>query len=107
MEDYRKQLATLIADTTKAQNVDLLAADFRLNRAGNLIRITVAADAAVELALVPSSGSNILLNGGGALAVDGIHSESVALDHGRTWTLASPNAAGITVTHLCVQEIQA
>ena len=107
MRDYRKELATIIANTVKAQNVDVLAFDFQLGRAGNLIRISISATAAVEISLVPSSGTAIGLNGAAALTADAVYTETVALDQGRTWNLQSPNAAGITVTHLCVQEVQA
>lgn len=106
MEDYRRELATIITDTVKAQNVDILASDFQLERAGNLIRISVMATA-VSIMLVPSSGSAIYLNNAGALAANGILTETVALDQGRTWNLQTSNAAGITVKHLCIQEIQA
>lgn len=106
MEDYRKELATIITDTVKAQNVDILAADFQLKRAGNLIRISIAGTA-VAVNLIPSSGSAFALNSGSALPLNSAYTEEIALDHGRTWNLQTADVAGITVRHLCVQEIQA
>lgn len=105
--DYRKELATIATDTSKAQNVDWLGTDFQLSRAGNLVRITLAIDAAVEVALVPSSGSNINLNGGSAMTANAVYTEELALDQARTWNLQTPNVAGCNVIHLVVVEVQA
>lgn len=106
MLDYRKELAALVADTVIAQDTDALAADFQLGRAGNLVRITIVATADVFV-LVPNSGSAIELNNGGALTADGVYTEELALDQGRTWNLQTPNAGGATIKHLCIQEVQA
>lgn len=97
-------LATLIADTTKAQNTDFLTTDFQTKWSGSLVRLTICVSAAKVYALVPSSGTKILLNGGTALTAGGAHTFELALDHGRTWNLQTTDAAGGTVNHLCVQE---
>ena len=100
---YRTQLATLQANTTKAQNVDILDSDFQMQRSGTLCRITVAASN-VALRLVPSAGAAIAL---GAAAAQTAVTYAVALDPDRTWNLQTNDAAGVTVYHLCIQEVDA
>lgn len=107
MNDYRTELKKLTSDTTKAQNTDLFGTDFQLQRAGNVCRITIQATAAVELALVPNSGSSLHLNGGAALTANGLHTFELYLDQSRTWNLQTPNVAGITVEACLVFEVQA
>lgn len=101
MADYRRRLAELVANTVKAQNVDVLAADFQTARADSLVRITVAMTN-VLLRLVPSSGTAMTL---GTPAAATLTTYELALDTGRTWNLQTNDAAGVTVYHLVIQEI--
>tara|TARA_R110000782_G_scaffold253743_1_gene341948 strand:- start:29033 stop:29356 length:324 start_codon:yes stop_codon:yes gene_type:complete len=107
MNDYRAELKKTTSDTTKAQNVNLFGVDFQLRREGNVCRISIQATAAVELALVPNSGSAVHLNGGAALTANGLHTFELYLDQSRTWNIQTPNAAGITVEFCTVVEAQA
>lgn len=102
---YASLLASVVANTAKAQNVDLLASDFQVTHSTSVVRISICATAAVEVALVPSSGTAILLNNAAALAVNGVLTEEVVLDTGRTWNIQTPNSSGITVTHCIVQAV--
>jgi hypothetical protein len=104
MAEKARLLASIAADTVKAQNTDVLAADFQVQREDAEVRICIAGTA-VEVSLVPSTGSAIHLNGGSALPADGIHREDVLLDVGRTWNIQSANIAGVTVKHLIIQEV--
>ena len=112
---YATLIASIAANVTKAQNTDILvegdvegpapSGDFQLTHSTSVVRISICATAAVEVALVPNSGTAILLNNAAALAVNGVHTEEVVLDTGRTWNLQTPNAAGITVTHCIIQAV--
>ena len=98
---YAKQLVSVHADTTKAQNVDLLAADFQMGRGGTLCRITVATTN-VALLLIPDEGTGMILGAGAAgTAV----TYELALDPARTYNLQTNDAAGVTVYQLVVQEV--
>jgi len=101
MNDYRTELATVIADTSPGANTDIFGADFQLKRAGNLLRITAQCASDVTLSLVPSSGTAVALGTVGASAV----TFEVAVDQGRTWN-AQINGA-VAVHHLVVVEVQA
>lgn len=102
-DDYRTELVTVTSDTVIAQNTDVLGSDFFLKRAANLCRISVASTA-VPLVLTPSSGTAITL---GTPSAGVVTTYELALDHGRTWNLQSTDAGGVTVYHLCVQEVSA
>lgn len=96
--------AEVVANTAKAQNTDVLAADFQLGGEGSFARISLAGTAAVKVKLVPSSGTAFYLNAGAALTANTVFTEDVALDTGRTWNVQTDDASGITVTHLVVDE---
>ncbi len=104
MNDYRTELATITTDTAAAQNTDILASDFQVKRAGNLVRITISATA-VALRLVPSSGTTVPIDS--ALPNTVLTTFELALDAGRTFNLQTNDPSGITVYHLVIQEIQA
>jgi len=103
--NYGAVLFTSSASTIAEQGVDLLPADIRVTRDTSVVRISVAATAAVKLIFVPSSGTGFYLNAGGNLPINGVHTEDVVLDIGRTWNLQSDDVAGITTTHLVIQEV--
>lgn len=100
---YRTQLATLQADTTKAQNVDILASDFQMKRSGTLCRVSVAMTN-VALRLVPSTGTSVGL---GSPSSGAMTTYEFALDPDRTWNLQTNSPSGVTVYHLCIQEVDA
>lgn len=104
---YGTQLAQVAASTVKAQNTDLLAADFQQKRGDSKIRITIAITSAVIVALTGSDGSSVLLNNGTALVANGIHTEELALDITRTWNIQTANVAGLTCTLLSLVEVDA
>ena len=103
--EYARVLKTVIADTAKAQNTDLFAADFQMVRQDSTIRISIAGTAAVKVRLVPSTGTGFYLKAGVALVANSVHTEDVALDQGRTWNIQTDDGSGITVTHCVVQEL--
>ena len=103
MPSFRKELATVVANTTKAQNIDLFADDFRLKHPGDLLRITIQASANITaLKLVPNTGTAIGLGG---LTASVQTTFTLAVDHGRTWNIQTADAGGITVHHCVVQEV--
>jgi hypothetical protein len=99
------RVAELIADTVKAQNTDLLAADITILRTSSSLRVAIVGTA-VKVKAVPSSGTAFYLNGGSALTLDALYVEEVPVDDGRTWNIQTDDAAGITVKHLAVDLIQ-
>lgn len=103
-QDYRTHLAEIVSDAATAQNVDVLATDFQVQRAGNLVRLSISATA-VSLRLIPSTGSAVILSAG--LTLDTMTTFEFALDTGRTWNLQTDAGAGITVKHLVIAEVQA
>lgn len=100
------QHAKIIADTAKAQNVDILASDITPKASGRF-RITVVGTAA-KIEVKPSSGSAFYLNGGSALTLDAAMTEVFLFDGrgGRTFNLASDDGSGITVKHLVIEEFE-
>lgn len=106
MTERRQNLHSSSAIGAVAQNVDALGTDLTPSRPGpTRFRICVSGTA-VELSIVPSSGSAIPLNGGAALAA-AYHEEVVSFDTsgGRTFNLQTPNIAGITINELVVDEL--
>ncbi len=99
--------ATVIADTTKAQNTDVLAADVTPKFGVGYFRVTLAADAAVKALVVPSSGSSFYLNNGDALVADAVIVNEFGFDAegGRTFNIQSDDGAGITVTHMMIDQV--
>jgi len=100
---YRTNLVEVTSDRVAAQNVDALTSDFQVRRAGNLVRITIAASAVI-VKLVPNTGTGLTLGTGTAFQ---LATYELALDPGRTWNLQTTSASGITIYHLVVQEIEA
>jgi ActR/RegA family two-component response regulator len=98
-------LAELVADTAKAQNTDYLAADVQLSRDDGFLRITVVAQTAVKIRLVPSTGSAFYINAGTALAANSVHVEDVPVDADRTWNVQTDDISGATISILRLQEI--
>lgn len=96
-------LAQVVTNTSKAQNVDLLAADFQVSHADALVRITVVDSGTVDIRLVPSAGSAIIIVA--TTTANLVNTVELALDTGRTWNIQSANASGLTTTLCVVQEI--
>jgi len=101
--DYRTELATITANATVGQNTDFFGSDFSVQRAGNLVRISIQATAAIAINIVPSSGAVIHL---GTLSADAVSTYTIALDAGRTFNLQTSAAGESTVEFCCVQEVQ-
>jgi len=105
---YTRKLASIVTDTVVAQNVDFLAADFSCkDDRETMVRLTLAVSSAVKVRLVPSSGTGFYLNNGTALVAVAAHTEEIVLDSGRTWNVQTDDAAGTTVHHLHVVEVEA
>lgn len=102
MNDYRTELATIVADTTPGANTDALGSDFQLKRAGNLVRVTVQTAGASAVNLVPSSGSAITL---GTTSAGVAVTYELALDQGRTWNFQT--VAATAIEFLAIHEVQA
>ncbi len=103
MQTYRRELASIIEDTVVAQNADWLGSDFTLAKAGNLIRVSVVLGSGVLVRLVPSTGTAISL---GTPDAGVMTRYDLVLDQARTWNLQTNDAAGATINHLCIQEIE-
>lgn len=106
MTRYAKQLASILSDTTKAANTDFLTQDFAPEREGTLVRITIANETAVPVRLVPSSGNTTKLQAS-ALAAEVLVTFELALDPSLTYNLQTPDAAGVTINYLVIQEVDA
>lgn len=102
MNDYRTELATIVADATPGSNSDALGSDFQLKRAGNLVRVTVQTTGASAINLVPNSGSAVTL---GTTSAGVASTYELALDQGRTWNVQT--VAETAIELLVVQEVQA
>ena len=107
MSHFAKNLVEIITDTPMTQWTAVAGSEFTLERAGNLIRISYAVDAAVSLYLRPSSGTEIYLNNQGDVVADVVYTEDIALDHGRSFTFRTSSAASPNLIHLCIQEVSA
>ena len=102
MSHYARQLAAINTDTTKAQNVDILTADFQLAREGTLCRITIAATNVAIRLTSNDEASDFTLGTSASVAT-----YELALPVGVTWNLQTNDAAGVTVYRLVVQEVTA
>ncbi len=107
MSKYRKVLGEITAAAVVAQNDDVLAADFAPSpgRKDSLIRISVSVTTAVVVSLIGSDGVVAHFNGGVALTVGGIYTESIHLDSLRTWNVRTPDIAGTTFNVCTVVEV--
>ena len=98
-------LKEVIADTSLAQATDMFSADFQLAE-GTKVRITIMESVGAIWNLVPSAGTSIPLNAGGALTALDVYTEEITLDKQRTWNLQTPTSGGATLHHVVVQEVQ-
>lgn len=101
---YHKRLVEIVADTAATQNTDILEADFQKTYDDTILRISSSADA-INLRLVPSSGSGVnLLNGGTSSGK--IVTEEHNVDRGRTWNVQTSTTGGGTLRLLIIDEVR-
>lgn len=104
MPEFSALLSEITADVHVDQDTNILATDFQPTRENGFIRITVAC-AACKIKLVPSAGTSFRLNGGEAVAGEGVFTEDIALDTVRSWNLQCPSLSGIDLKMLRIQEL--
>lgn len=101
---FHRRLASITADTAKAQNTDFLDTDFQVSSVASRVRITVAVTGGSRVRLVPSSGTGFNLLNGSSLSGT-VATEELSLDATRTFNLQTDNVAGTTIKVLYVDEL--
>lgn len=97
-------LAEVTADNAVSQDEEFFA-NVQTSRDVSILRIAVVLATAVELNLVPNTGTAIKLNGGAVLVAGALYMIDVPVDIDRTWSLTTPNIAGTTVNFARVIEM--
>ena len=101
---FHKQHVKIVPNVTTAQNTDILDEDFQKVYDDSIIRVT-AWGGAMNLRLVPNTGTGVSMFGGGTLNGN-LRYEEFNLDRGRTWNVQTSTGTGLVLQFLLIEEVR-
>lgn len=101
---FHKQHVKIVANTTVAQNTDILDSDFQKQYDDTIIRVT-AWGGAMNLRLIPNTGTGVSIFGGVNLSGN-LRYEEFNLDAGRTWNVQTSTATPPALSFLLIEEVR-